>query len=252
MQTMDDRLAAAPVLARFGDQVREAAGIVALYVGGSLAFGDYHPGISDLDVLAVIDPDLDRGRRKQVTAIHKSLVDSDPTAGKLHCAYLNRSQVTDVKRKHWYWAHGELYRRAVSGIARAELLQDGITIYGPPPADLIPAIDAADLRAAALAELTGYWTKAVAKRHLWQQDVYVDLGLVTLARVEATLTENRLITKREAIERLGSFGVPDDVREEIARRRGGEPVTLTDEERNVRAELARGLMAAGIARLTSG
>ncbi|NUR70103.1 MAG: hypothetical protein HOU81_04735 [Hamadaea sp.] len=67
--------------------------------------------------------------------------------------------------------------------------------------------------------------------------------------MQATVTENRLITKREAIERLTAFGVPDDLREEIARRRAGEPVTLTEQERDVRAALARDLMIAGIARL---
>ncbi|MEV0270348.1 nucleotidyltransferase domain-containing protein [Hamadaea sp. NPDC050747] len=241
---MDDRLRPAAHLTSFGDRVRDL-GVVGLYVGGSLAFGDYRPGVSDLDVIAVIDQDLDRRQRRQVTELHLSIPDT-----KLHCAYLWRGAAEDLAHEHRYWAHGELYRRTISGIARAEVLRGGITVYGPPPADLIPPVDDATLRAAALGELTGYWSKAVRKPHLWREDVYVDLGLTTLARVQATLTENRLITKREAIERLAAFGVPDDLREEIARRRGGETVALSDRERGSRAKLARDLMIAGIERLT--
>ncbi|MCP2322663.1 hypothetical protein HDA40_001170 [Hamadaea flava] len=242
---MDERLTPAPLVPSFGDRVRDLAGVVGLYVGGSLAFGDYRPGVSDLDVIAVVDRDLDRTRRRQVTELHEAIDDE-----KLHCAYLVRDKAADLDRKHHYWAYGELYRRAVSGVARAELLRGGITVYGPPPAEVIPPVDDAALRAAARAELTGYWSRAVTKPKLWREDLYVDLGLITLARVEATVTENRLITKREAIERLAAFGVPDDLREQIARRRAGEPVTLTEDERAARAELARGLMTAGIAGLT--
>jgi hypothetical protein len=68
-------------------------------------------------------------------------------------------------------------------------------------------MDPAALKDAARAELAGYLSMAVGKPHLWLQDGYVDLGLVTLARAEATLTEGRLITKREAMERLPRLGV---------------------------------------------
>jgi hypothetical protein len=249
---MDDRLATAPVVAAFAEAVRPIADVVGFYAGGSLAFGDYQPGISDLDLVAVIGRTLGPGARQRLAKLHRSVVAADPGAAKLHCAYVPRDDLADLAREHLVWAHGELYHRALSGIARAELLQNGITVYGPPPADLLPALDAATVHGAALAELTGYWTMAVGKPRLWLQDVYVDLGLITLVRVEATIAEGRLITKREAIGRLDRFGVGPELAEQIARRRRGEPVELTDDERRDRAELARGLMVAGIERLTGG
>jgi hypothetical protein len=246
---MDDRLAAAPVVVSFAEAVRPVAGVVGFYVGGSLAFGDFQPGVSDLDLVAVIEKRLGVIERRRLTALHRSVVEADPSAGKLHCAYVPRDEVAGLDRKHLTWAHGELYRRAVSGVARAELLRNGIVVYGPPPADLLPALDEATLRSAALAELSGYWTGAVGKPHLWLQDVYVDLGLTTLARVEATVAEDRLITKTEAIGRLHRFAVPAELADQIARRRRGEAVALTDDERRDRGETVRRLVAAGIDRL---
>jgi hypothetical protein len=114
---------------------------------------------------------------------------------------------------------------------------------------LIPPVTEAELSAAARAELSGYWTDALAKRHLWVQDLYVDLGLTTLARVEATLTEGRLITKTEALTRLAGFGVPPALVDEMTRRRQGEPTPMTATARTRRAAVARRLMAAGIDRL---
>ena len=92
-------------------------------------------------------------------------------------------------------------------------------MLGPPPAELVPPVSEAELADAARGELTGYWSGAVAKRRIWMEDVYVDLGLTTLARVEATLTEGRLITKTEAIARLDRFDVPPGLVAEIAARR---------------------------------
>lgn len=246
---MDDRLAAASVVVSFAEAVRPVAGVVGFYAGGSLAFGDFQPGVSDLDLVAVVDGRLGFGARRRLVALHESFIAADPAAAKLHCAYVPRTEVAGLDREHLTWAHGELYRRVVSGIARAELLQNGITVYGPPPAELLPPVDAAALRDAARAELSGYWTMAVGKPKLWTQDVYVDLGLITLARVEATVGEDRLITKREAIGRLDRFGVPADLADQIARRRRGEAVALTEAERQERAEVARRLVSAGIGRL---
>ena len=130
--------------------------------------------------------------------------------------------------------------RVADGDAR-RLLTDMLA-----PASLFAPIDAAELRAAARAELTGFWAGAVRKPHLWLQDVYVDLGLLTVARVEATVTEDRLLTKAEALSRLDRFGVPPGLVEEIARRRKGEAVVLTDAERATRAEVARTIVAQAI------
>jgi hypothetical protein len=81
--------------------------------------------------------------------------------------------------------------------------------------------------------------------------VYVDLGLFVLARAEVALTEDRLITKREALGRLHRFGVPAELVAQIAARRDGRTVVLSDAERDDRAQLVRGLVADGIELLLS-
>lgn len=245
----DPRVAHAPVVTEFAASVRDVAGVMGLYAGGSLASGDYRPATSDLDLVAVVHGELDGGRRERLRDLHSALRRADPRAAKLHCVYVPRDQLHDVSAAHLTWAHGELYRRPLSGIGRAELLRGGITVLGPPPAELIPPVTGAGLRAAARVELSGYWRRATRKPWLWWHDVYVDLGLLTVARAEACIREDRLITKSEALTRLDRFGVPPELVRQIADRRDGAAVAVTRAQRLRRAVLARRLCAGGIRRL---
>ena len=44
-----------------------------LLVAGSLATGDYLPGVSDLDLVAVVDGPLDRAREAVLVGLHREL-----------------------------------------------------------------------------------------------------------------------------------------------------------------------------------
>ena len=243
---VDHRLEQTAVVVAFAKAVHPIADVIGFYAGGSLAAGDFQPGISDLDLVAVIATSLDAQSREHLRVLHEVTRSEDPSAAKLHCVYVPQHQVLDVHTSHLTWAHGELFRRPLSAIARAELLHHGITVLGPPPAELLPSVDRDSLQAAARAELAGYWSGVVRKPWLWVQDVYVDLGLLTLARAQATLADGRLITKREALTRLDRFGVPEGLVRQIALRRQGGSVTLTTMQRVRRAGTARRLVARGI------
>lgn len=236
----------ADVVVGFAEEVRPVADVAAFYAGGSLATGDFQPGVSDLDLVALVQEPLGAAQQDRLRSLHAAVMRDEPRAAKLHCVYAPVADLADVDTEHLTWAHGELYRRPFSGVARAEILRHGITVYGPPPEALIPPVSPVALDAAVRAELSGYWSKAVAKPHLWLQDVYVDLGLLTLARAEATLTEGRLITKREALPRLPRFGVAVELVREIEKRREGQPVVMSVGARLRRARHARKVMTAGI------
>jgi Nucleotidyltransferase domain len=137
---VDPRLDQASVVAVFAEAVRPVAGVVGFYAGGSLALGDFRPGISDLDLAAVVAAELDDQQRERLLALHEAVQRDEPTAAKLHCVYVPRHNLAQPCTPHLTWAHGELFHRPFTGIARAELLRDGITVYGPPPAELLPPV----------------------------------------------------------------------------------------------------------------
>lgn len=242
----------ATTLADFRARLATWGPVTALYAGGSLAAGDYRPEVSDLDLVAVVPAPLGPAARSGLERLHQALLDEVAGAARLHCVYVAVDQVDPVEREHPTWASGELYPRALGGIARAELHRFGLVLAGPPVAELLPPVDAEGLRAAVRLELGGYWARAVRRRRIWTQDVYVDLGLFVLARAEVALTEDRLITKREALGRLHRFGAPVELVAQIEARRYGRIVVLSDAERGDRARLVRELVADGIESLLSG
>jgi hypothetical protein len=239
----------ADVVVGLAATVRPVAAVTAFYAAGSLASGDFRLGVSDYDLVALVEAPLSDAQQHDLESVHQRLLDDEPRAAKLHCVYVPVPEVADVSAAHLTWAHGELYRRPFSGIARAELLEFGITVYGPDAERLIPPVTRAELDAAVREELSGYWRGVVAKPHLWLQDVFVDIGLFTLARAEATLADGRLITKAEALPRLAGLGVTAELVSEIERRRRGEAVSLSLRTRQRRARDARRVMDAGITRL---
>jgi hypothetical protein len=219
-----------------------------LYVGGSLASGDFRPGVSDIDAVALVDRAPHPSMRRALTTVHRRLR-AEPFGADLHCAYVSERHVEDAAYRHWTWAFDELFRRPFGGIARAELLADSVVVRGPAPSSWLAAMSPDDLRAAARDELAGYWTTAVRGRAIWRQDVSVDHGLTTVARAAITVWEGRLVTKAEAIAHLPELGVAPDIVDGVRRRRNGETVPLTAGERDTRARVVREVVRTQIARL---
>ena len=227
-------------MTHFADAVR---GLVAgIYVAGSVASGDYRPGVSDIDAVALVDRSPRPALREALVEAHERLDRTVEGADALHCVYVARPAVEDHSYRHWTWAFGELFRRRLSGIARAELLADPVVVVGPPPSAWLPPMPDATLRDAARAELAGYWMTALRKRSIWLEDVYVDVGLTTLARADAAIRKGRLVTKTESIGRLPSLGIPLDLVDEIGCRRAGGEVVRSAAERRDRAIVVRDLL----------
>lgn len=233
----------------FAGEIRSALKASSILVGGSIATGDYRPGISDMDLVAVVPDPLDATRQRHVARLHRSFIRKLPTARKLHCVYVPASEVDDIALSHPTWTSGRLVQRPLSGIARAELNQFGFAIVGAAPRTVLPPMSIAAVHQAVRDELSGYWTTAIGWRTMWLRDSFVDLGLLTMARADAELRECELITKSAALDRLALLDVPAWLVEGIVRRRRGHRTAVGIARRVRRAQLVRNLVALSIDRL---
>jgi hypothetical protein len=238
-----------PLLERFTASAADVIPLVALWAHGSLALGDFQPGRSDLDLVALVATDITGAQREQLQRMHEALIGDEELADKLHCSYVVRGQLADAGRCHVTWAMGELFDRPVSPISRRELRQGGLCLYGPEPAALVPAITDQELTGYVRAHLRDYWYPKTDKPQLWLRDIWVDLGLLTLARASVTLRDGRLISKREALEVLARLDAPEDVVHDIYQRRYAAEQPISEQWRSRRALLARTFVRDGIARV---
>jgi hypothetical protein len=235
-----------PLLDRFRADVGGVLPLAALWAHGSLALGDFQPGRSDLDLVALTGAALTREQEQELRRMHEALQSQVSLAEKLHCAYVVRSEVGDTGRSHLTWAHGELLDRVVSPVSRRELHQGGLCLLGPGPSVVIPAVTDQELADYIRSDLRDYWYPKTGRADLWLHDIWVDLGLLTFARAAVTLREGRLITKREALDVLASLGAPADVVRDIYQRRYQSPPPITERWRTERGHQARTYLREGI------
>ena len=133
-------------------------------------------------------------------------------------------------------------------VSRRELHRGGLCLLGPAPATVLPAVTDAELAAFIRGDLRDFWLPHTAMPELWRADVWVDVGMTTLARAQVTLRDGRLIAKREALGELTRAGAPARVVSDIRERRYGAPPPPADEWLAERGELARGYIRLGIER----
>ncbi|WP_285777299.1 nucleotidyltransferase domain-containing protein [Microtetraspora sp. NBRC 13810] len=239
---------AGALVERFVIDIARAVPVIAVWVHGSLATGDFQLGRSDFDLLAVVAGEVDAVRRREIRRVHEALAADFPVAAKLHCSYLNRDRLADVGVEHPTWAFEELFDRTVSPVIRRELLTDGVALIGPPPTGLVPAVSDQELTRFIRTELDGYWRRVAGRRRLWLRDMWVDAGPLSLARATVTLQGGGMISKREAFPVLLKLGAPAEMVSDIHDRRYGTPRALSPAWRLRRAGLARAFMLDGIDR----
>jgi hypothetical protein len=128
--------------------------------------------------------------------------------------------------------------RPVTPVTRRELHDFGLVLYGQPPAALLPAVTDEQLANFVVKDLVNFWRPALDHPERWLRDIWVDLGLLTLARALVTLRTGRLITKAEALDVLTNQGAPAEVVDDIRQRRYGDPRPASDQWIHHRANLA--------------
>lgn len=144
------------------EQVDQAApGLIEmLYLTGSVALGDYRPGVSDVDFLAVTSRTLDAGDLAAVAAAHEAM----PAPSRYDGIYLERGALATTPDDCPVVPH------IVNGVFRTEqrcgelnpvlwlmLTRYGITMRGLSTPDLDVRVDPHRLRRWNLDNLRSYW-----------------------------------------------------------------------------------------------
>jgi hypothetical protein len=234
------------LLDRFAAEAAGAVPLTALWAHGSLALGDYQPGRSDLDMIALVETAPTTPQQEDLQRVHQALHDQVPRAQKLHCTYVAQGEWADTSQDHLTWAHGELFARPVSPVSRRELHLGGLCLFGPAPATVVPPVSDEELAEFIRADLRGNWYPATGRADVWLQDIWVDVGLLTFARATVTLRDGRLVTKREALGVLAGLGAPAGLVQDIYQRRYENPPPITETWRAERGEQARSFFREGI------
>jgi hypothetical protein len=210
-----------PVVRQLAERLDDLGWVTDVLVAGSLATGDYVPGLSDLDLVALTGGPVSLARQEILASLHRELDQGDAQGLDLGCVYVDAGRLADPGALHPTWTHGSLVQRSLSGVTRAELVRHGFAVLGRPPAAVLPEMTDDDVRRAACAELCGYWAYAARRPLWWLSPVIADLGLTSMARGRYALATGQLLTKTQAIEQARA---PAWLKDQLRARRRGQRV----------------------------
>jgi len=198
------------VLTEWADGLKDLLGkkIVGLYLSGSLAYGDFVPERSDIDLQAVVRTPLTENELRFVEQLHKEMERRCPQwANRIECSYVPLElmrELTPPRKPRPWWGFGNLYAEAPAGnewiINHYLLSQHGIALEGPAFNQLIPAIGIQDVRQASSRDLFEEWVPKIDDAAWLSSSRYQSYFVLNLCRILHTVIRSELGSKKVAGE----------------------------------------------------
>jgi Domain of unknown function (DUF4111)/Nucleotidyltransferase domain len=182
--------------------------IVGLYLSGSLAYGDFVPDRSDIDLEAVVRNPLTEDELRSVEQLHRRLERGCPEwANRIECSYVPLELMHELKPpatpRPW-WGFGTLYAAAPAGnewiINHYLLSRHGIALEGPDFNELISPIDIHLVRQASARDLFQEWVPKIDDSTWLSNSHHQSYLVLNLCRILHTAIHGQPGSKRVAGE----------------------------------------------------
>jgi predicted nucleotidyltransferase len=194
------------VLAELLAGVRGTLGpqLVAVYLDGSLATGDFAQHSSDIDVLVVTEGVLAEEVIAALGTMHARLAaGTSKWARELEVSYIPRRALRRFNPDdncHPYIQRGSNQLLSEDHdrdwvIHRHVVREHGVALAGPDPRTLIDPVDAGDLRDAVVSLLHGWWMPAPTCRRWLDNPFYRSYAVLTMCRMRYTLQYGVVVSK---------------------------------------------------------
>ena len=195
-------------LSEWVDGVKRLLGgkLVGLYLSGSLAYGDFVPGRSDIDLQAVVQSPLTGDELRSAEQLHKDIERRTPEwASRIECSYVPLElmhELTPPATPRPWWGFGTFYAEAPAGnewiINHYLLSKHGITLVGPDFNDLIPPIEIDDVRRASARDLFQEWVPKIDDAEWLSNSHYQSYLVLNLCRILHTVIRGEPSSKKVA------------------------------------------------------
>jgi aminoglycoside adenylyltransferase-like protein/nucleotidyltransferase-like protein len=194
--------AADALLSRLLDDLIDALGdnLFAVYLFGSATTGNFEPGISDVDLAAILERDLAPSELAALDRMHRELVAQTPEwDGRVEVVYVSSEGLRSFRDGTSAAARispGEPFHAIVVDptwlIDWYQLREVGVTLFGPPATEVVPVISKSE------------YVEAIRQLILtWPAEELAMLGaqayaILTMCRGLRTVRTGEYVSKREA------------------------------------------------------
>ncbi|MCC6945321.1 MAG: DUF4111 domain-containing protein [Thermomicrobiales bacterium] len=167
------------------------ANLIGLYLTGSLAYDDFLPGRSDIDLQAVVRAPLTDVELDAIEQMHHLLDERHPAwRGRLECSYVPLDLMREVLPagicRPW-WGFDTLYREADAGhewiINHYFLSRYGIALSGPAIRAILPAVPIEEARSASVRDFHKEWVPLIDDLAWLENPHYQSYLVLNLCRI---------------------------------------------------------------------
>lgn len=180
--------------------------LTGLYIFGSFASGDFVPGRSDIDFLAVTEGELLPETIEELKAMHARL----SCSGLLYADHLEGSYIPKTALRRYDPRNATHPALRVDGsfdldfhasdwiIQRWVVCKNAIILAGPDPKTLIDPITPDELRQAALGILQEWWAPMLNDPSRLEMGEYQAYAVLTMCRILYTIEFGEVVSKAAA------------------------------------------------------
>jgi len=181
--------------------------LAGLYLTGSLSYGDFDPGSSDIDYLAVLRQPLTRSQRAALIDLHAEAGRIHPNWGeRIEGSYVTLDMLPSIEppaaprpyiNQGKFWDPDPQYGNEWL-INRYVLQECGIALIGLPFRDLTPPVGIDRVRAASARDLFDEWLPQVDDPHFLPDSHHEAYTTLTMCRILHRQFNDDVVSKRGA------------------------------------------------------
>jgi len=178
--------------------------VIGVYLYGSLTYGDYNPGRSDIDLMVIVKEPLTKDEIEAVTQLHRTFESDNPQwHHRIEASYTPVSFLSLVlppKQPRPYYGEGKMWTEADYGnewIINLYLLDKyGITLSGKDIHELIKDVDIKDVQEACVRDLYKEWEPKLRESDWLENSHYQSYLVLNLCRILYTVSNADAKSKR--------------------------------------------------------
>lgn len=183
--------------------------LISIYLTGSLTYGGFDYGSSDIDLLIITNNSLSKKKLQEVKTMHANIGKKYPKWRKrIECSYITKEMFSRINppRNRPYYNADKMYILSYGNewiINLYALYKYGIALYGPEPKNFIKPIDINNVRAASKKNLYEEWQPKLKEQNPFEGDDYDSnhlqaYAILTMCRILYTAKNENFVSKKIA------------------------------------------------------
>ncbi len=180
--------------------------LVGIYLTGSLSYGDFDPGRSDIDLAVIIKKPATAEQIRLIAKLHEDCMRISKVWGKrLECSYIPLAMMKNIlppEKPRPYFGDGIFYEEALYGnewiINQYFLYNCGIAMIGPEFRTLIGPIDIRFVQEACIRDLHKEWEPRIADSSGLADNHLSSYIVLNLCRILFAVKNAAAVSKKKA------------------------------------------------------